>query len=310
MADNRFKNTGMLVRFILKRDRIRIPVWLISILLLHVLTIISLDEMFVSEVERQALVQTMLNPAMTAMLGPAYGIDDYHTGAMFAHEMLLFSAVIVAIMSILLVSRHTRQDEEEGRIELIRSLPTGRLANSSATIIVSVITSILLAITNGIGLSLLGLDHVDLEGSLLFGVVLGTVALFFSGVTAVFAQLSSSSRGATGFSFAILITAYIVRAIGDIGNETLSLISPLGLLLRSEVYVNNYWWPVIVLIGVSILLLILASYLNSIRDLGAGFFQAKAGRKHATPFLKGPLGLGFRIQRGAIIAWAILRILF
>ena len=27
--------------------------------------------------DRQAIAETMLNPAMTAMVGPAYGIDNY-----------------------------------------------------------------------------------------------------------------------------------------------------------------------------------------------------------------------------------------
>ncbi len=46
-----------------------------------------------------------------------------------AHQMLLLTAMAVGIMSILLVTRHTRADEEDGRIEMIRSLPAGRLAN-------------------------------------------------------------------------------------------------------------------------------------------------------------------------------------
>ncbi|MDQ7862150.1 hypothetical protein RCO48_17630 [Peribacillus frigoritolerans] len=39
---------------------------------------------------------------------------------MMAHQMLLLTAMAVGIMSILLVTRHTRADEEDGRIEMIR----------------------------------------------------------------------------------------------------------------------------------------------------------------------------------------------
>ncbi|MBO1915323.1 hypothetical protein J4G37_62155, partial [Microvirga sp. 3-52] len=95
---------------------------------------------------RQSIVETMLNPAMTAMVGPAYGIDNYTIGAMFAHEMLLFTAIAFGLMSILLVARHTRSDEEDGRIELIRSLPTGRLSNLASTVVVVSGVNILFAI--------------------------------------------------------------------------------------------------------------------------------------------------------------------
>ena len=74
---------------------------------------------------------------------------------------------------------------------------------------------------------------------------LGATGIFFAAVTAVFAQLSENSRGTIGLSFTVLGFAYLIRAIGDAGNETLSWFSPLGWVLGSEVYVNNYWWPIL-----------------------------------------------------------------
>src|SRR5690625_524781 len=56
---------------------------------------------------------------------------------------------------------------------------------------------------------------------------------------------------------------------------------------------------------VSIVLVIIANYLNAIRDLEAGFLPENPGRKHASRFLQGPLGLTFRIQRVTLIFWAI-----
>src|SRR5699024_4353192 len=143
------------------------------------------------------------------------------------------------------------------------------------------------------------------EGSLLYGATLGATGIVFTGITAIFAQLSESSRGATGFSIAILLIAYLVRAIGDVSNETLSWFSPLGWVSQTEAYSTNNWWPVGLMIGVSIILFILANYLNAIRDLGAGFFPSKPGKKHASIFLKSPIGLALRLQRTGMIAWAI-----
>ena len=241
---------------------------------------------------------------MIAMVGPA-DINNYTLGVMTAHQMLLFTAIVIGLMSILLVTRHTRGDEENGRIELIRSLPVGRLSTLNATLLVYSIVNILLAFIIGFGLYALNIESMNLEGSLLYGAALGATGIFFAGITAVFAQVSESSRGTIGFSIAFLLIAYIVRGIGDVSNEALSWISPLGWITRTEAYGTNNWWPIVLMFCVSVILFIIANYLNAIRDLEAGLLPAKPGKKHASAFLQNPVGLGFRLQRTGIIAWAI-----
>ena len=298
------KNTGTLAKFILRRDRTRIPLWLIGIIFFTIMVPIAFDDMYASQEERDTMAETMNNPAMIAMVGPG-DVENYTTGAMTAHNMLLLTAVVVGLMSILLVTRHTRADEEDGRIEMIRSLPVGRLSNLNATLVVLVATNILLALITGFGLYTLGIESMNLEGSLLYGAALGGTGIFFAGVTAVFAQLSENSRGAIGYSIAALLIAYLVRAVGDVSSETLSLFSPLGWVTQTEAYSNNVWWPILLTVGASIILFILAIYLNAIRDLGSGFIHAKPGRENASAFLQSPLGLAFSLQRTGIISWAI-----
>ena len=70
-------------------------------------------------------------------------------------------------------------------------------------------------------------------------------------------------------------------------------------------YVNNYWWPILLTVGVAFALAILALYLNAIRDLESGFLPSKPGRKYASKFLLSPLGLTLRLQRTGLISWAI-----
>ncbi|WP_164214402.1 ABC transporter permease [Virgibacillus sp. YIM 98842] len=298
------RNTLQLTRLIMRRDRIRIPLWLIGITFFTLIVPVAYEEMYGSDQERQGMAETMGNPAMTAMVGPG-NLENYTVGAMTSHQMLLLTAVVVGLMNILLVNRHTRVDEEEGRIELIRSLPVGRMANVNATMLILAITNILLALINGFGLYALGIESMNLEGSLLYGAALGGAGIVFAGITAVFAQLSESSRGAAGYSIAVLLIAYLIRAVGDVSNETLSMISPLGWVSKTEAYWNNNWWPVLLMLGVSVIIFIFAGYLNSIRDLGAGFFPARLGRTNASAFLQSPLGHALRLQRGGIIAWAI-----
>ncbi|MCZ2258147.1 ABC transporter permease [Sporosarcina sp. G11-34] len=305
MAKQVFTNTIILTRFILRRDRLRFPIWVLSLSVLTVLVAKAFTNLYATAAERQTIATTMLNPAMSAMVGRGYGLGDYTIGAMMAHQMLLFTALAVAIMSILFVARHTRADEEDGRIELIRSLPTGRLSHLHATMLVLFVMNLVLVLGIGFGLYALGIESMDLEGSLLYGSALGATGIFFAAVTAVFAQLSESARGTIGLSFSVLGVAYLIRAIGDAGNEALSWISPLGWVLGSEVYVNNYWWPILLTVGVAVVLVIFALYLNAIRDLESGFLPSKPGKKYASFFLQSPLGLTLRLQRTGLIAWAV-----
>ncbi|TDL31913.1 ABC transporter permease [Jeotgalibacillus sp. S-D1] len=305
MMKSQFSKTGSLFLFILKRDRYRLPIWLVSILFITVITASSFTDLYKNEQERQGIAETMRNPAMTAMVGPGYGLDNYTTGAMMAHQMLLFTAIVAAIMSILLVIRHTRDDEEEGRIELIRSLPVGRLANLSATLIVLFSVNALLALLIGIGLYSMDIASMGAEGSLLYGAALGAAGFFFAAVAALFAQLSQNSRGAIGYSFAVLGAAYLIRAVGDVSNAALSWVSPLGWILGTEVYVSDIWWPIILTVGAAFVLAGAALYLNTIRDLESGFLPSKPGKKQASPMLLSPVGFVFRLQRTSIISWGI-----
>ncbi|UOQ92123.1 ABC transporter permease [Halobacillus shinanisalinarum] len=305
MSRRLYSKSMALSRFIVRQDRVRIPVWLVALSVFTFSVALSFTKLYATKHDREAIAETMVNPAMTAMVGQGYGLDNYTFGAMMAHQMLLMTAVVVGIMSILLVTRHTRAEEEDGRVEMIRSLPAGRLANLNATIFILFGTNALLALLIGFGLYGLGIESMGLEGSLLYGAALGATGFFFATITALSAQLSKSSRGATGLSFAVLGLAYLMRAIGDVGNETLSWLSPLGWVLGAEVYVNNYWWPILLTVGVAAALAVLALYLNAIRDLGAGFFPSRPGRKYATAFLRSPLGLALRLQRTGLIAWGI-----
>lgn len=305
MISQLFSHTGTLILFILRRDRVRIPIWFLSITSVTLLVAVAFSNLYASDQERQVMAETMKNPAMIAMIGKGYGLEDYTIGIMLAHQMLLFTAITIGLMSILLMARHTRADEEDGRMELIRSLPVGRLSHLGASFIVVSLIYVLLAIMIGCSLSFLKIESIDFEGSLLYGMVLGGIGIFFAAVTAVFAQLSGNARGTIGLSVAFLLLSYLVRAIGDVSYEAVSWFSPLGWILKTEVYFHNFWGPLIIILVTTLLLITLAFYLNASRDLESSFLPSRPGKKHASVFLQSPMGLAFRLQRTGFIAWAI-----
>lgn len=300
-----FANNLSLCRFILRRDRIRILIWMIGLLFLTVGFGNIVPGMYPSDAERLVMAETMKSPAMVSMIGPVYDEGGYTVGALYGNFMLLWTVAIAGIMNIFHIIRHTRQDEERGRIEVIRSLPVGRLSNLSASLSTAVLINVVIAAAIGIGLALLGIESMDINGSLLFGAAVGITGILFAVVTAVFCQLSSSPRTANGLSFAFLGIMFLIRAAGDIKSEALACISPLGLILRIKVYVENLWWPVVIMLLLCIAFSALAFYLCGKRDMGEGLIPARPGKKNASGLLNSAEGLAWRLLRTSFITWTI-----
>ncbi|WP_026874313.1 ABC transporter permease [Jiangella gansuensis] len=296
--------TGTLIRFILRRDRVRLPIWIGAIVLAVVGSLPTFPETYPTAADRQARADLLDNPATVALTGPAYGKDDYTYGAMTANELLGFLAIAVALMSILLMVRHTRAEEETGRSELLRAGVLGRHAGTTAAIVVvggaNLVIGALLAL-----LMPATLDELSASGSLLFGAATASVGLVFTGIAAVTTQVTEHARAASGMAAAALGAAFALRAIGDVGSEALSWLSPIGWAQRTMVYVDDRWWPLLIALAVSVALVAVAFALTSRRDVGAGLVRPKPGPERAGGRLSTPLGLAIRLQRGNLIGWTV-----
>jgi ABC-2 type transport system permease protein len=314
-----FENSLKLARFILRRERIISTVWIALLVLVVVGLVPLMNNDNVMDADSRAAVAGMMEaPSMVSMMGPAYVLVAPESfGALYTNLMMLLTALTVGIMNIFLVVRHTRADEEQGRYEVVRSLPTGRLANLNATMLSAVVVNIILSIVMGLGMYALGDAGMDFNGSMLWGASLGAAGLVFAAIAALFSQLSFSSGGAKGYSFALLAIIYFLRAPGDMdirvvngevitgSAEFLSLISPLGLVLRTRAYCGDFWWPVWALTGAAVILSAAAYYFNAIRDIDQGIIPARAGRVHGSFLMKSPHGLAFKILRASLIGWVI-----
>jgi len=305
MKERLFKGTGRLIKLLFRQNRLKIILWIACLVGITIATASAYGSVYKTAEDIYGYAVTMSNPAMKAMLGPGYEMEHYSIGTILASEMLLFTTVAVAVMNILLVSSGTRNDEEEGRLEMVLSLPTGRLAYLAATGILIIAVNLLLVLLIGIGLASIGEESFTWESSFLYGAVLGAAGLFFAGLTALFAQLSNTSRGTVGLSIGLLIAAYILRAIGDVEIEPISLFSPLGWAVRTEVFAGNKWWPVFALLAGGTVLTAASLYFNVNRDIYAGILPARKGRAYALGYLKTPLGLIWRLERINLISWAL-----
>jgi ABC-2 type transport system permease protein len=253
----------------------------------------------------------MDSPVMAALSGPDRYLADYTYGAMLGHQMLYVTAIAAAIMTVLMVVRHTRAEEESGRAELVRAGVVGRHAHLAAALVVAAAANILLGGLLVLGLSGLGLEDVDLAGSVLFGAAVAAVGLVFAGVAATTAQVTEHTRGASGMALGLLGLAYVLRAVGDAGTgaEVLSWLSPIGWAQRTYVYLDDRWWPLLPAVVLAAVLAVAAVRLSTRRDVGAGLRAPRQGRAGASAALTRPVGFALRLHRGLLIGFGVTGLL-
>ncbi|GIH73194.1 ABC transporter permease [Sphaerimonospora thailandensis] len=297
--------TGVLLRFDLRRDRVRVPVWLAALTLGTLWVAAAFPQLYPTAAERQAAAATMNSPAGLAFTGPAHYLSDYYYGSMLSHQMLGFMVIMVGIMSVLMVARHTRTEEETGRAELVRAAVVGRHAQLAAALILTVAVNIALALLLTLSLGSLGIGGVTWAGSLLYGAAHAAAGITFAGVAAVTVQITEHSRGASGMGLAVVGAAYLVRAAGDSAGSGLSWASPIGWAQQTFAYLDNHWWPLLLNLAAAAALAALGFALSTRRDLGAGLRAARRGRPEASRALTTPLGFALRLHRGMLIGFAV-----
>jgi len=281
--------------------------------ILNFMILVMMGLSLMPDAESIAEFMAMLeNPALLAMVGPLYGRDAATMGELYTLMMFVFMGITVGIMNIFLVVRHTRADEELGRYEVLRSLPVGRLANVNAAmltaIVVNMFVAVMFTLSMWLAMAMIG-GQMGFTAAALWGVTLAAVGLAFAGVAALFSQLSANARGALSYSFIAMGLFYFLRAGADMNPEDMGLLaflSPLGLMSRTWVYINNIWWPVLIILAMAAVFTALAYWTCSLRDIDQGMIPARAGRASGGRLMKTSFGLNFRLLRVSIVAWIII----
>ena len=192
---SRFTGVGSLVRLALRRDRIRLSVWIASLTLMMVYAPNAIKLAYPEEAQRAARVNLLKTPAGMILGGPMFGVKETDLGVMMANELMLTLIIAASIMSILTVIRHTRAEEESGAAELVLSSVVGRHARTYAALIVVGAVNAVLAVTMTAAMASTGFGVVD-TAAMCLGVT--AVSMVFGAVAAVTAQLWRQARAASG----------------------------------------------------------------------------------------------------------------
>ncbi|GAB4086606.1 exporter of polyketide antibiotics [Myceligenerans cantabricum] len=297
---------GRMIRFILRRDRVRIFWWSFSIVLFYVYFMAALGTFDADAMAgRAALMET---PSGIAMGGPGYGVEDYTPERAVANEGITWWVIALGIMSIMHMVRHTRTEEESGRSELVRANVVGRHAPAVAAITTLTLVNALIAVLSAGILVAMGGEYVTVADSFALTGGVALASMVFGVVAFVFAQLTVHGRGAVGLSMAVLGAAFFARAAGDMietHGSPLSWASPFAWAQQMQPFVDLIWWPALLSLAAIVLLLLLGSSLASRRDFGGGLLAERAGHADAASSLAGPVALAWRQQRWALF-WSAL----
>jgi ABC-2 type transport system permease protein len=296
-----FAGTGTLVRLALRRDRILIPLWIVVFAVMAAGSAQASIDLYPDVQSRVEAARTSnASPALVSLYGRIF--DESSLGALSLFKLTAFGALLVALLAAILVVRHTRTEEENGRLELLSAGVLGRYAAVTAALIVSAGTVVLLGLLTALSLIGVGLDT---RGSVAFGLTWVSAGLAFAGVGAVTAQLTEGARAANGFTAIILGVSYVLRAIGDSSSDIawVSWLSPIGWAQQIRPYAGDRF--VVVLLPLALLVVTVLGALALIRrrDLGAGLVRPRPGPATASAGLRSPLALAWRLHRGTLYGW-------
>lgn len=307
---NGFIGTGALTRLALRRDRVVLPLWTLGLAGFTS----AITAMSASGLRREAdLISQTRFMAMT----PAMRLIGLASGATVGGYTMIRGyttlAVLAALMSILAVVRHTRQGEETGRTELVGAGVVGRHAPLGAALTVVVAANA--ALTVLIGLAMVAAGQ-PVAGSFAAGAAVAAVGVAFAGVAAVTTQIATSTRGASGLAGAVLGVAFLLSGVGNMAGRVDASglrvrsawpvwLSPIGWGEQMRPFGGERWWPLALAIALLVAGAVLGVRLAEYRDVGQGLLAQRLGHASAGPTLSGPFGLAMRLQRGALIGWAV-----
>src|SRR4051812_5404635 len=264
-----FAGTGALVRLILRRDRVLMPIWVLCLGLLPVGMAAGTAGLYPTDAARQGYIDDLSSTPLLTMFygrtpGPSLGALIFWRSAT--------GMIIMALIGLLTVIRHTRVEEEAGRRELVGSAVVGRNAGLAAALAATSGASLVTGVLVALGMIS---QHTPAAGAFAMGLAWAAAGIVFAAVGAITAQLSSGAGPARGIGIVVLALAFALRAAGDVaarngadGLAWLSWTPPLGWVYQVQAYEADRWW-VFALIAALVAALTRAAFaLSARRDIG------------------------------------------
>lgn len=296
-----FTGTTLLTRKALRQDRVMIPIWLAVLTLLVYVSAAAVGTLYHNPAERLTAARAInANGAVVALYGPILDVNSL--GELSMTKMTVLYSVFLVVLLVVVVRRHTRGEEESGRLELIG----GTAVSPSAPLVSALIEGLSLSIVAGALAALAAMaGKLPVIGSLGFGATWLGIGVFATGLTALTSQLSASARTCAAITAGVLGALYVLRAIGDISVHWLSWASPFGWNTQLRAWSQPRWWVLALYLVTTLVLVAGAVILRQRRDLGSGLIAARRGPAVGSPRLADALALCLRVNAALLVTWTL-----
>lgn len=292
-----------LIKVYLKNDYKKILIWIIAILYLNILTSIAYPKIYSTPDQIMSFAIIVNNPALKGLLGDMYPTSIFNQAHIFAQEMLLMSAIIVAVMNIYFSVRFTRVFEDDGLIEIINAKPIEKHTTLLSAISIVFLLNLIIFVFISTSLLFVSLDGATFTSKILYGLILFAIGIFFSSIGFLSSKLFNNASSSYSFSYIFLLATYLIRAIGDVLYDPLTYFSPLGWVSKVQVFYNNSFIYIIFLIILTLFIYLISIYLYQKNDLGFGIINLNNGKNNASKFLKSKFGFLLRLKQSQLIIW-------
>lgn len=298
----RLVGVGPLLKVSMRQDAMNIAPWIAIITVLSASSILAYRWIFTDASQRQQLASTLgANPALSLIFGPARdlltpdGFNAWRAGQL--------GALFAGLMTILLVVRNSRANEDSGQAELIASGVIARGSRLAVAIAMATIASLAAGL---VCLLVTWICGGGFTATLILSATFTASGLMFAGVAAVTAQLGSDARTASAMGLGALGVCFVLRGYIDISGapDWVTWLTPLGWLEQARPGTGNNPWPLLLALALAVLLFMLAFALQGGRDFGQGLVPTRPGPARAR--LAGTVwGLALKLQGSSLIAWLI-----
>jgi len=304
------ESLGIFTAFTLRRNWVRLCVWVLIIVGMLAFIIDYYKQLFTDESELQGFVDTVHSPGLLAMVGIIS--NPVSIGGAVWCKYWMFASLMLGIGVLFLMTRNLRGDEDEGRAELMRAYPLGIRVRLASSVICMTALCIVVGVLSGLVTSQLGVTDAGdaVQGSWILGISIAAVGLLGIGIGALANEVCPSSGAANGTGIAVFALFYIVRMVGDLQSNWLVWASPIGWGQKMDPWGANRWWLLAPVLALSFVLVAVAWVMESRRDLGASLARQGRGAPDASSLLTKVWGMGLRLQRGSLIAWAVGMVVF
>lgn len=294
--------TVPLLRVALRQDARTIAPWVVLVSALSASSVLAYAWIFPDPSDRAELARTLgANPALSLIFGPA---RDLMTADGFnAWRAGQLGAFFAGLMTILIVVRNSRADEDSGQAELIASGVIARRSRLAVALLIATIASLALGVVSFL---LTIASGGGITASLVLAATYTASGLIFAGVAAITAQLGSDARTASSLAIATLGVLYVLRGYIDSSGapDWATWLTPLGWLEEAGPATANDPWPIAVAVAFAVLLVVIAFLLQGRRDFGQGLLSPRPGPAEAG--LAGTVwGLALKLHLRSLIAWMI-----